>query len=253
MDLAREELGPAIEAAMESHREHILDGDPLAALQGLIVAASLYVWSGAWLRALEALDEAEANAELLEARYLRTWARYTRAKLLCETGPASEAEALLAEVVELAANSPRMAAGARVHLGTSLWRRGAASEALDAALLAESTHDSASTRAGARAVAALACIDLGDPARALELARSAAQVAHGRGQLLEFAMLVRLAHVSALHAAGRADEAAAELQAARSALDRHARSFVSEFQANAFLTGPYVHRRLLTWTGDDTR
>ncbi len=226
----------AIDAMVEAHRAHLQAGDLRAAAQVALYLGSYHVWSGAWERAEEAVDDAARLARRLDAAYLQVWARLTRGKLLVETDPPGARRALDG-VLRDTASSPRMHAGAAVYGALAALREGDAAAALALAATA-ARHPSVAPVAAA--VTTLAQVARGTPAPAPVLPSSDA----GAGaRIVEWDELVHLAPLELARALGH--DPGPEARSAEARIRARAATLVDPVRRNAYLARPHLVVRTL--------
>jgi tetratricopeptide (TPR) repeat protein len=231
-----------IESAIEGFAEA---GDTRnAALQRAGVGAA-YLQLGAFARAERVLRQAIAIAEPMRLAFVAP-ARASLGATLARLGHLDEALAIEADAVErcVAQGYRRVEAIARVHLADVHVRRGALAEA-DAELRRAEAAASGLPAVRAHALAAHAeCALAGDARadRALAYATEAMEILAARGGVDEAEARIRLAHVRALEASGRTQEAGVALAAAAARLreraarigdPRYRRAFLHDVPENA--------------------
>lgn len=239
-DAAQRSFDEAIDAFVEAHRAHLEGRDRRSAAQVGLYLGSYLVWSGAFERAREVIDDAMRTAARLDASYLLTWGRYTRAKLLVEESPGEGTLRVLDAVADETRGSPRMLAGARIYASLAAHRVGRWS---DAERCARAVLDRAASAQVTRAGAAALCRALIAQGRAIDAAplSPALTALPTMGAVSEFDELVMLARVEladALH--GAPDEALAE---ALACIEARAATLRDPLRRNEYRTRPHLVAR----------
>lgn len=233
----------AIDGIVAAHRAHVEQGDlRSAALMGVYLC-SYYVWTGGWERAREVIDDALRVVRRLEVGYLELWGRYAEAKLLVEVAPFEVARAALDRIIDGAAESPRIRAGAQIYGAIAAARAGHHDLAVAYGAAARTTHPTPAVALAGLAAEVRGWLAQGERARALALAPPLA--AHAAGpHLPEFDELVRLAWCEAAGATDPAAGAAAIAQAADAVL-RRAATLADPLRRNEYLARPHLVAQLL--------
>jgi hypothetical protein len=229
-----------IEAYSAAHRAHREAGDERAAAQMGLYLTSCAVWSGAFERAWDAVEDALRVARRLDADYLVVWGRYAEAKLLVETAAWPDARDALDDVILRATTSPRIVAGAWVWRAIGALKAGDVDEASHSADQAIDAHDSPAVRSPALAARLLADVRAGrrDAARRGRAALAAAPAPH-----VEFMEWFALGDVEAALALDDPDADAARA-AARARLDARAATLADPLRRNDYLVRPWAASRL---------
>jgi eukaryotic-like serine/threonine-protein kinase len=210
---------------------------------------------GAWDDAVGALRDALAAGERLGAESVTAAARQNLGMALAYRGELDEGRRVEEEALAMFTRhgDRRMAAGSRAYLARMLLIAGDLERAAAEADASEAgSVDVPPIRVVALATRAQIRRAQGRAGEALESARAALDLLERVGGIEGGEALVRLAHAEALHAAGRADEARAAIDAARDQLVGRASRIVDEARRRQFLRVPEHARTLLLaeqWTG----
>lgn len=240
-----EELDGSLGRFHAAHGALMRAGDVRGA--GLIHAqlGSFYVWTGAFERAREVIDDALDVARRLDSPQLSRIADYTLAKLEAETAPFGEVRPRLRALAQELAASPRMLAGAHVYLGLAALRTGHDAAARAAARDAADAHDEAVIRLAARAIGRIARSTDEPSAEAGAALDAMLRDREAHPTLPEFDTLVSLGVVHAFDAVGDRAEADARLGATVDALLARAATLADPLARSLFLSRPYANARLV--------
>ena len=239
-DAAQRSFDEAIDGFVEAHRAHLEGGDRRSAAQVGLYLGSYLLWSGAWERAREVIDDAMRTAARLDAGYLLTWGRYTRAKLLVEEEPGDSTQRALDAVAEEARGSARMRAGARIYGSIGAHRAGRWS---DAERLAREVLDLGAPTQVSRAAAAALCRALLAQGRAAEVSAAAPLLTTlpRVGAVSEFDELVMLARVELADALS--GDPGAALAEAVACIEARAATLRDPLRRNEYRTRPHIVAR----------
>ncbi len=231
----------AIGAIVAAHRAHVEHGDlRSAALMGIHLCSYL-VWTGAWERAREVIDDAVRLARRLSVDYLVLWGAYGEAKLLVESAPHLEARNALGRVIAGAAASPRIRAGALIYAAIAAAKAGEHALAIEYAGAARTAHSAPVIAAAAAAAMVRSALVLGKRDEATALAHTLEPHATVSERLSEFDELVRLAWAEVAAAQGAdTTEAVRAADAAKAAIAARAATLADPLRRNEYLARPHL-------------
>ncbi|MEO8699127.1 MAG: protein kinase [Kofleriaceae bacterium] len=241
----RQDVETAIEQALAALACAEETGDLRGAVFQLIAMTSMHVALGELDIAAVQARRARTGAERIGAGYLVTWARLVCGKAAAARGSLDDARPELEYVIAQAGQSPRMLTGARMWLAYVATAAGAFELAIEQATAALALAALVPARAAALGLLSRAHLGAGDREAALAAAIEANALADSVPNVEEFQVVVRLAHVEALLACSRTDDARPLAQALRDHLLARAERITDLARRDAFLAHRAEHAAAL--------